>query len=556
MKNLKRLACIVLALALCVTAFAACGGDKPSSSTPANNSSTPAESDNGSSAVAEPTAKLDVTNIAEPMDLTVTIQRGHTVADSRVQKWLEDRYNVKFDLIVLGSGSDIKQRVNAAMMAGDDMPDVLWWSDMENEFLQWKDAEMLVDVSEYVNKYTEIRDYQNSQFLETLFYCTEEDGKMYRMPGDVSEPCCQTLWVRKDWLDNLKLEVPKTLDELTEVVRAFTEDDPDGNGQKDTYGLGSGGSNNFRFCIPWMYNYPLTHFNKWVVDDAGKVYYGPVVDETRLWLQDVHDMFEKGWITPNTINTEIDRTEEFTKGYYGVCYGWCAWNNPNTTFQSLQASQPEANWIPLEMVTGKDGTKLQDDPDTVNAWCYWGITSHCPDPERTYAIFDDMCSPEVYKERRYGVEGQEYTIDENGQYQAIVQPGDETDTEQNIGLRLFDGFVNRKDDCLLSNTPETRALFKQSGDNSRDRYAHQIEWRNPSDLVKWTEIQADVQDAVNEYFWAVVSAQDTVDDARWEQFKAELDGLGLQEAIAEAQTVYDAQSALMETYMNNKTNQG
>lgn len=559
MKNLKKLACIVLALALCVTAFAACGGDKQSSnSTPANNSSTPAESNNGesnndSSAVADPTAKLDVTNIDEPLDLSITVQRGHTQSDSMIEKWIEERYNVNIELIVLGGASDFKSKINL-LMVSDDIPDVLWWSDMENEFVQWKEAEMLVDMSGYLNKYTVMRDYQNSQFLETLFYCTEEDGKVYRMPGDVSEPSCQTLWVRKDWLDNLNLEVPKTIDELTEVVRAFTEDDPDGNGENDTYGLGGDGDD-FRSFIPWIYNYPLTHYNRWVVDDEGKVAYGPAVDETRLWLNDVADMYAKGWITPN-ITTDTDRAEEFTKGYFGVCYSWCAWNNPNTTFDALKANHPEAEWIPLEMVTGKDGKKIQDDADQVAAWCHFGITSANPDPERTFAIFDDLHTDENYIYWHYGKEGEHYTLDENGIYNGIVRAGDDTDKEENIGLLLFDRFVNRKDHCLLSNTPETRELFAQSGANSRDRYAHQVEWRNPSDLVEWTNIQADVQDTAKQYMWAVVGGSAKADDAGWAAYIAELNGLGLQEATAEAQTVYDAQKGLMDTYMANKTNQG
>ena len=43
--------------------------------------------------------------------------------------------------------------------------------------------------------------------------------------------------VRKDWLANVGLELPKTTEDLYEVAKAFTEDDPDGNGADDTYGI-------------------------------------------------------------------------------------------------------------------------------------------------------------------------------------------------------------------------------------------------------------------------------------------------------------------------------
>ena len=102
------------------------------------------------------------------------------------------------------------------------------------------------------------------------------------------------LWIRQDWLDNLKLEVPTTIDELEEVMRAFTEDDPDGNGQDDTYGLGGDGYD-FRSFWPWIQSYDYTHYDRWVVDDAGNVQYGPAAENTRKWLTDVADLYAKGY---------------------------------------------------------------------------------------------------------------------------------------------------------------------------------------------------------------------------------------------------------------------
>ena len=52
--------------------------------------------------------------------------------------------------------------------------------------------------------------------------------------------------IRKDWLENLGLEEPKTIDEFYNVLKAFTKDDPDGNGKDDTYGLVAS-----KFTGPW-----------------------------------------------------------------------------------------------------------------------------------------------------------------------------------------------------------------------------------------------------------------------------------------------------------------
>ena len=68
---------------------------------------------------------------------------------------------------------------------------------------------------------------------------TTINGHVYGFasPGAIAKN--EGLLVRKDWLDKLGLEIPTTLDEFIEVARAFTFDDPDGNGRDDTYGYGA-----------------------------------------------------------------------------------------------------------------------------------------------------------------------------------------------------------------------------------------------------------------------------------------------------------------------------
>ena len=131
-------------------------------------------------------------------------------------------------------------------------------------------------------------------------------------------------------------------------------------------------------------------------------------------------------------------------------------------------------------------------------------------------MYDDMCGLDNYIERRYGVEGEDYTIDENGLYNPIIAPESDENNTQNIGLNLFNNLFNRKDEGLISNTPETKALFEKSGANSRDRAAQLVEWRNPADLTLFTPIQADVEDEVNRYIWAVIGGQDSVDN--WDTY--------------------------------------
>ena len=87
--NMKKILSLVLALALCVSIFAACGngGDSSTSSTGGESSAATDGSEGSDAADSEP---IDVLNQEETMDLTLTVMTGFTQQDSEIEKWIED----------------------------------------------------------------------------------------------------------------------------------------------------------------------------------------------------------------------------------------------------------------------------------------------------------------------------------------------------------------------------------------------------------------------------------------------------------------------------------
>jgi multiple sugar transport system substrate-binding protein len=75
-------------------------------------------------------------------------------------------------------------------------------------------------------------------------------GQTYAVPFSAQ---ANVLLVRKDWLDKLGLQPPKTWDDLAKVAQAFTAQDPDGDGKKDTYGLAVPGSTS-RGYTSWFWS--------------------------------------------------------------------------------------------------------------------------------------------------------------------------------------------------------------------------------------------------------------------------------------------------------------
>jgi putative aldouronate transport system substrate-binding protein len=490
-------------------------------------------------------AQIDVLNVEEPMKLRIALMQGFIQPDSQVERYLEDRYNIEIELVILPGWADGQAKITMLMADESQRPDAIWWWGMAPEYVKWVEAGLLVDITDYMNTYTNIRDYYNKMDNKTLYFASHNDGRTYRIPGDVSEPAFQNLWIRKDWLDNLNLEIPTTMEELVEVMRAFTEDDPDGNGINDTYGLGGDGYD-FRSFWPFVQSYGKTHWSRWVLNDDGTVNYGPVMENTKKWLADAADVYAKGYVTPNIV-TDTDREEEMAKGGFGVTYGWIAMNNEGAYegITSFKAANPDAEWIMIDMVAGENGNP-QEDPATSAAWCYVGITDVNPDPERTYAIFDEMTNMEPYLYRWYGVEGEHYTIDEDGTYVPIISYTSPENNEQNIGLSLMTSFVNRKDEALIANNPLTLERFAYARDNSRDIAASLVEWKNSAEFTTWLEHGTDIQDEVDAYFWGIIAGTRSLDE--WDDFVNTLNALGLQDCVAEANELYAKQGADMEAF--------
>ena len=539
----KKVVAMVLAGTMIAGILSGCGGDGGA------NQSTGSQNTATQTPVSD--EKIDVLNQSEKMKLSVVCLQGYTQPDSEMEKWMEERYNLDIEVIALPGWSDATAKITLLMGDETQRPDIIWWWNMEDDFTKWVDAGLLVDVAPYMDKYTVMRDYYNSIDPGVLFYASNEDGAMYRIPGDVAEPACEVLWIRQDWLDNLNLEVPTTLDELEACMYAFTNDDPDGNGIDDTYGL-SGDGSDFRSFWPWIQGCGEGKgWMEFIKDDDGSYVYGAATEDCKTWLGRVAKLYADGVIKSNMI-TDTDRDEEMANGGFGVTYSWVTWNNPSSgTMQSFYASNPGAKWVPIDMVKG-DNDHPQDNPASIGAWCYFGITNVCSDPERAYAIFDDMAQPENYLHKRFGVEGRDYIDNGDGSYE-IIHAGDGAEnTENNYGINLFQDLFSRKDACNIANTKETNDLFEKVKESSREAYAHKIEKRNPAAYTVNAELGTDIGDMMKEYAWGVIGGNKSLDD--WDSYIKDLENAGLQDIIDELTQIHGAQAEQYEKYMQEHAN--
>lgn len=149
----------------------------------------------------------------------------------------EQELGIKINYKWAVAGEGFQQKVTMAV-ASDDLPDIMTLP--AKDYFTLAKAGKLADLTPYFDKYASdtLKSTLNAdggKQMKTAYV----DGKLYGIPQTGGfDATADMIWIRQDWLEKLNLPVPKTLDDVVKIAKAFRNDDPDGNGVKDTFGIG------------------------------------------------------------------------------------------------------------------------------------------------------------------------------------------------------------------------------------------------------------------------------------------------------------------------------
>lgn len=509
-----------LAVMVGITACTNTNGSKPAAGTDS------APGDKGS-------AKADTT----PLKVSMTLMGGPKTPDAWVEKALEENLQAKLgrpvdiQSIMLPGWDQVQTKINLLMSDKKTMPDVVWYlGSMDKEYDNWVKSGVLVDMLPALQKYGKnILSYYSK---ETLFYSYDKSGKLFRLPGDVAEPSAMTTILRKDWMDKLGLKVPTTVDEYINVLRAFTKNDPDGNGKNDTYGFS--GPTEWRSFAPILYAYKSDPDN-FMVQPDGTVKFGAVLPQTKQALKVLQDMYKEGLIDPRMIaNTDGSKFDQIVQqGMIGSFYRWVDYFNPSSSVtQGFKANNPKGELMYIDPIKGPDGFS-SDYPEQTGGWCFISVTGNAKQPDEVVKVLNQIASPETYKLISFGKENEHYKID-NGKFVAIGTPDDRA----KLGLGNFSWYVSRKDEANIKNTPEVTELFKKRAQTSQPLRSLRIEFKS-TDRPAWKEYSTDIKKKRDETFYGIISGKLSIDE--FDNFVNQYYKLGGDKMDAEANKLYQDQ---------------
>lgn len=372
---------LLLTVLASMTLLAGCAGNNKANNTatPSQSASQPAPSESASAPAETPSVPEDgpMTKYEQPVEVTIgqssyeaaSFIDGESIDNNIHHKFNEEYLNIRYKNKWTVDAAKAGEKVNLAI-ASDDLPDVMKVGLNQLQMLiKNGQVEDLTEAwAQYpTDKVREMAEYQD----KIAFLPATKEGKIYGIPlaRDFGESI-GIMYVRQDWLDKLKLQPPTTLEELEAVAKAFVNDDPDGNGEKDTYGIGFDKEMGFASGQPMLTSIAAgfkAYPKLWMKDDSGNLTYGSIQPQMKETLAYLQNLYKLGALDPEFAVKDFAKvTEMYTNGKIGILFG--VFSAPIYPLMTNKEKEPNAEWAVLPIPAGADGIAAPAARSFVNEW--------------------------------------------------------------------------------------------------------------------------------------------------------------------------------------------
>ena len=297
---------------------------------------------------------------------------GEDINKNPMTELAEEKLGIKMETTLLGGDAEnYDTKLRLALTGSEELPDVfpVYSTQMIADMIESGRVKAIDDKKK---KYMPDRLKEIYDKYPETFYPVTKDGKTYGIACSPALTEGQVMIVRQDWLDNLGLQAPTNLDEFEAVIQAFTENDPDGNGEDDTYGFTYSGSDIYN--TGWVAD-PVSLFSansgkyipgSWQEDESGNLTYGSINEGNKKTLERMADWHANGWIFQEAAATGAwDAMVQFTEGKAGIFIGrpWCI-----DSVRDVTSADPDAVIKAYPNISQENGEPTYQTAQTNDGW--------------------------------------------------------------------------------------------------------------------------------------------------------------------------------------------
>lgn len=295
------------------------------------------------------------------------------------EKLREYGYDVKFDIVYL-ENSQYDTLLNLRL-ANKEAPDIFMvhgGAELDQYYQQgvlktWTEEffrENAPDVAAYIDAGNPLG--TNANIVDATWAMAKRDGKMACLPLiSINQGSLINVIYNTQWLEKLGREVPETLDDFVDLMYAFTNDDPDGNGENDTYGMSTSMMNVIFGAYGGWVGFEGFDQGFWYNVD-GEIVSCDVLPSNKDALELLHQMYVDGVLDPEFVTGENQGgywaiSHSFVNGRIGVTHTarmthytpanlYGTGNQPGAVLQEFQAIQGADATVTIgPWIEGPDG---------------------------------------------------------------------------------------------------------------------------------------------------------------------------------------------------------
>lgn len=276
------------------------------------------------------------------------LPEGNTYEDNAYTRYLRKMLNIQNESVHMEREERYDEYVNI-LVKDHTLPDVLVVSDRET-LHELVENDLVADLTDVYKSCTsprikEMYDSYGGELLEGGMF----DGRLMAIPETVIDhgPCL--LWLRKDWMEELDLAEPKTLEEAFTIIEEFKKNRMGTEPGEEPIGLlcdtSLVGTTSTNYSVEPVFDSFGAFPQRWIMDEYGGVVYGSVTGETKEALGYLNQLYERGILdTDFALRAQNNLRDIVVEGKCGAFFG--LWWTPNNPLMDTYDRDGTAEWEP------------------------------------------------------------------------------------------------------------------------------------------------------------------------------------------------------------------
>lgn len=444
------------------------------------------------------------------------------IDNSFFKRWGE-KFNIEFDLKAYRDKTEYYNYINS-LSDSSDLPDVFFKANLNTtQAIDLYNKNVIVDLTQYIDEYMpELKKtLANNPDIRDIITV---DGKILTLPYINMVPSQNYIWINKVWLDNLKLDLPKTPEEFKNVLTAFKDNDPNGNNQSDEIPIIFNGIWDAKF-LSHSFGIISDDFNLSFSND--KLDFAPTSQNYYDFIDYLKQLYNDGLIDKNCFYPKLNlNNEKLKKSIYGVIISPNPYSYGNSDFSKEYIIMP-----PLS----NNGEQVYREFNKKAIPGTLAISSKCRDVPTILKAVDYLYSADGSKLISIGEENEEYRVFDDGTWDWI---NSDSKSIQNVlsNITLSAGG--------FAPYIETNEFLKEYSNKDASSFLMEMEdfrkyLKSPmpplqlsmQDIDYLKPLQYKIGKYTDEMITRFVLGEIILDDVTWNDFKSTLIDLGLEEFI-------------------------